>query len=440
MEGLTKQNHSLSFGLTSHVMGLQYPYRQNLRDWSLELQNVGQIQKQATSQLEDAVSLTQVAQVTIVQILQRVQDMKQFLSELQFIQKKTLPPESIINHFLEEKLQQIKKLIVKNRFNETPIFSGHFGTHGETLGKHLQLVSFSSNVLPSPAKGYPVVIKQNAQRATLIGSEKLTSENLKLEKMISLFEGGKEIHYSLKKEESPDSLVQNLQNLVALRGLDLGVFRTSDNHLMVIHNQLGSRPNFQGLSYQSRILSETPALICAPQTKGRDIAGSIAGETALGKGGFLFGKKGNLQTDGLVLYYDGSLHYSGEVVGRVLISKNSLETPLPYLNQSFKPLNFPNLFPEKQAIGVGNQSGFLSLADLKGGTQLQRHDALKLIEIGIERLESLKNKLKQQEEQYVEQALHTLRSPLQIPFLLEEAVCSKEKAHQMERQLREMVV
>ena len=392
------------------------------------------------NQLETGVSIIQMAQKGVKNVQEDLGKIKLFLKDIQESKETDKYADSVIQHFLETQIENIQQEITFLTFHGTKILNGDMGVKGETSQSNLIFVKGTSYTKASSDLGFPLRLMETASRSSLLGDSPLTSENLKLEKMISIFEGVNVVHYKLAPEESSDSLIKNLQENIFDKGLDLSVFRTMDDHLLIMHNQTGSRFRFTGMSYRSCLLSETPCKIinCEP---GRDIKGSIAGEDAFGYGNFLVGARGNKYTDGLILYYDGKLEFPGQIIGRVYVEQNGIEIPLSPGKEWRETLSFPSVMPENLAIGVSNSSGFLNLSQISSKTENQRSDTLRLINLALQDLELMCKRWKENEAYLVSKAIEYLKNSLvQKPILEEDLHLSKEKSVKMAKEIKEMLL
>jgi len=389
--------------------------------------------------LESSVSLIQTANLKIDKTKGLLLDMKQFLEEEGYRSFRAQIPVSVINNYLPDRLNQIKMTTESAGFQNKSILNGKCGVRGKTNNESLRFVEGSARIVSSSAEGFPVTIYKAPKASILVGTGVLTSDMLKKERTLAFADDIHEIHYQIGKDENKDTLLSNLQRYLLDNGFDINVYCTNDNHLIFRHNQFGSGRTFKGMSYQTNLISHVPGeyTIADP---GQDIEGNIAQETAEGKGGFLTGDKGNLQTDGLKIYFDGDIERPGQIVGYVKVKQNGIKVPIDMTGSKVEILSIPSICPESLAVGVTNNSGFKSLENIRANTVSECRDALKLIKWSIEYLEYLQDELTWSEKNYVNRAVELLRSTMSSNIAGEEILfLSKEKAKNMVGQLKGML-
>ncbi|MBU3917947.1 hypothetical protein KKA14_20660 [bacterium] len=400
---------------------------------------VGQGRFSVIGKLENSVSMLQTARMHVNKIKGWLEEMKEFLENDRHHSLWANIPVSIVNNFLADRLLKIKAMTETAGFQGKMLFNGDSGVKGEVTGDHLRFVRGSARVISSESPGYPLTIYQSPKPATLVGLAQVNQMILEEESFIAITDGSQEVRYHVKDDENSESLVMNLQRCLTDHGMDISVFRTKDDHLFFRHNQLGSRTGFQGMSYHTRLLSGIPGQYRSADP-GIDIAGTISSESAHGDGGFLMGDKGNKRTDGLAVFFDGQVEYAGQIVGYVHTQQNGIIVPLDATESEMEILSIPALLPEQLAVGVSNQSGFLDLGMIRGNTECECRDSLKLILWSLTYLEFIQDELKWKEKIYVERAVEMLRSTISHHSADEEMLyLSKEKAKDMVSQLRTML-
>jgi hypothetical protein len=389
--------------------------------------------------LESTVSMLQTARINIEKMKSWLQEMKIFLEKEQNRSSWAKVPASVINNFLTDRMARLKVMSETVSFQGKPLLNGHSGVSGTATGDNLRFIRGSARVVSSEGPGYPVVIYQAAKPAILMGNAQVNEENLKNERLIALSNGSQEVRYRIREDDTPDQLIINLQKCLIENGLDISVFRTKDNHLLFRHNQLGSKPGFQGMSSNTRIVSEKPGEY-SPADPGMDVNGMVDSETAHGDGGFLIGDKGNKKTDGLVVFYDGAIEYHGQIVGHISVKQNGILVPLDSSETKMEILSIPSVVPILLAAGVSNTSGFSDLSEIRGNTETECRDSIRLILWSLTYLEFLSDELKWKEKIYVDRAIELLRSTIRPQSAGEEVLfLSKDKAKDMVNQLKSML-
>lgn len=389
--------------------------------------------------LENTVSMLQTARINIEKIKSWLLEMKDFLEKEQNRTSWAKVPASVINNFLADRLSCIKVMTESVSFQGKLLLNGNSGVFGATTGNNLRFIRGSARVVTSAETGYPITIYQEPKSALLLGAGELNEETLRYEKLIALASGSREVRYKIKEDETPEKLIPNLQRCLQDHGFDISVYRTQDNHLLFKHNQLGSRSSFQGMSYNTRIVSEKPGEYISAEP-GADINGTIGSEAAHGDGGFLIGDKGNKKTEGLVVFFDGTIDYPGQIVGYVKVKQNGVLVPLDAEESRMEILSIPSVKPTLLAAGVSNNSGFSDLSVIRGNTDIECRDAIRMTVWSITYLDYLLDELKWKEKIYVDRAVELLRSTIKPQSAGEEMLyLSKDKAKDMVAQLKSML-
>lgn len=386
--------------------------------------------------LENGVSLLQSAQQNLDRIKFWLNEIKHFLEDHENPKQGSVIPKSVANQFMDDRLRLIKEVVETSSFQNRKLLNGDCGVKARVKGQNLRFVRGSARSKSSQQEGYAVAVYQAPKPSVLLGSGVMTSEWLEKETQISFADENQEVRYVLKDHETPDSLVKGLQSCFDEQHFDIGVYRTKDNRLFFRHNQLGSRAGFHGMSYKSPIISEKPGQYCS-SSPGIDIAGTIAGESAHGDGGFLIGDRDNRNTDGLVVYYDGEVDFPGQVVGTVFPEQNGLMIPLDTSESKVERLSIPSIDPGLLSLGVGNKSGFEDLESIRATTRDERTDALKLVLWSIIHLNYLSDELRTREESYTHRTIELLKGDIKPLSAGDDAIyLSKDKAGEMVDQLK----
>jgi len=387
--------------------------------------------------LESKVSLLQVARGG----LNRIQT---WLDEIQvFLAENTEPPSvvapSVANQYVTERLVQVGAIVSSVSFASKALLNGHAGLRGQAEGTGLQFVRGSARTLSSMGRGYPVCIDQIARASSLMGSQPALPSVIAQERWIAFKEGGREARYKVQGNEAPQGLVDNLQDTLDQAGLEVRVFLTGDQRLLFVHNQVGASPRFEGVSQETKLVSGIPGMSMGAMP-GQDIKGSLGTEPAQGRGAFLMGKPENPRTEGLIVYYDGPLAYTGQVVGYVAVQQSGILVPLDIGAQAIEMLSLPDLSLDTQAVGVPNPSGFRSLGQIRAGSTQERKDANKLLQRAQGDVNELLEELKWKEEVYVNQAMNLLRAnPVAQQTEKQTEELNAQKAQQMALDLKAMI-
>lgn len=391
----------------------------------------------AVGKLEGAVSMLQVAKASVKKIRLTLEEMQEFLKREADGEKDV--PSSVINKHLTERITQAERHAMAASFQGRALLNGRSGIIARVNGEGLRFVKGSARCKSSQVGGYPVSIEQEGKPASLVGSERINEALLSEESLIAVSEGEQEVRYKLQRGESLESLTFNLQQSLWMGGLDVSVFISRDQRLVLMHNQLGSKHSFKAKSLTTRMLSPAAGYY-KDSEPGQDVLGKIAGEAAMGEGGFLTGNPGNPRTDGLTLHYEGKPQYLGEIIGYVEIEQRGIIVPLEVTQRRQEILSLPSLMPEVLGLGAGNRSGIKSLQEIKGASWQERVDSQKVIHKALTELEAFKKELGWKEDAYVHRAIELLKAGSSHVGRPEDLMSlSKDKATQMAGELKGML-
>ena len=400
---------------------------------------VNQGRFETIGQLETGVSLIQATQKNVEKISFWLQEIGNFIHDINGSRTPATVPKSVINKYIGDRLALVEDLASNASFQGRKLLNGDCGIKAEVIGENLRFVRGSARVLSSQESGYAVAVYQAPKPSILTGHSQLMQNEIDREELIYLSDDIQEIKYKIKKDETAESLVKHLREFLLDQNLDIEVFRTGDNRLFFRHNQLGSKIRFRGMSYKTRIISSHPGQY-EFSMPGVDIAGTIGSESAHGDGGFLVGDRNNKHTDGLVFFYDGAVDYPGQVVGHVHVKQNGITVPLEPSCKTVEMLSIPSIKPELLAVGLTTRSGFSDLASINTDNETEQKDALKMVLWSIVYLDYLSKELKQKENDYVNRTIQLLKGSMVNSSVREdEFYLSKEKAGAMVEQIKEML-
>jgi len=397
-------------------------------------------QNSLISELENNVSRLQTANNGIDQISDVLKDLVDFLNEEVSFKPKSNIPGSVISHFIDEKLRETNSFCSQTTFSGRSLLNGESGVIGRTVGKGLQFVRGSALVKSSGEAGYDVQVTKVPFSSIMMGTEKLDKETLHREHYITVKDHKKEICYELRPNESIHSLLNNLQKKLNANGLDISVFQSRNNYLTLKHNEPGDHTQFTGISRNTALLSRIPGEPEVSQP-GQNVAGYIDREPAHGMGGYLIGDAGNYRTDGLILYFNGSVQQVGETTGKVIVRQNGIQVPLSVDRAEMDLISLPNISPENMSVGVSNACGFMNLRMIRSNDAMERAESVKLIQYAMDDLKDLQSELKHKENFYVEIAISLLKNPVSSEDAEIGVVsCSHEKASEMAEQIKRMLI
>ncbi|MDH5752519.1 MAG: flagellin [Deltaproteobacteria bacterium] len=308
---------------------------------------------------------------------------------------------------VEDILDSIGLISRNTEWGNRKLLDGSTGATGEAIGDGMTFLRANENTVSSPNEGYQVEITRVATRAYMAGDEEIDESNLPGMR-ITLYEGGKTVQLNARDNDTPISFFGRLRAAVDEAGLKLDLFLSPDNTLTVVHREYGSQNSFQAASSIAGVLSEDGGVVEAA-IPGEDVAGTINGEGATGRGQVLTGNEGNVNTDGLSIRYSGPLTDTGlrdpqgnpvlertpqtGQAGAVHVFNNALEFQVGgNADQSLSVL-MPFVRPDHMGREVETVSGYDGLIGINLRSPQGARDAIRLIDSAIDDLTLSRGKL-----------------------------------------------
>ena len=314
------------------------------------------------------------------------------------------------------KIDAIDRVAKTTQFGSRKLLDGSNGVSGTAIGDGLEFVSATTKTQGSEEKGFSVALTREAKASVLLGSTALSEELLKNGEILMAAEGGKTATYTTKKEDTLASAVRNLAAEAMNAGLDVKIEVDEAGIIGVQHMNKGADAYFEVSSSTAGVLSEQASGLSRVQN-GVDIAGTINGEAAIGKGIELRGLVGNPNTDGLVVRFSGLSN--GEAVpenaevGLVTVSQNSLTFQIGGGAGQKVQIALQNLSSDQLGRGVGNMSNFASLKDVNVKTAQGAQDALALIDQSINDVTTARSTLGNVQKNTLETNIATLQATVE---------------------------
>lgn len=349
--------------------------------------------------------------------------------------------------WLPELLARIDEIAMNTRFGKMRLLDGSLGVSGATAGDGLYFVTASELTRSSPPKGYEVRLMHEPVRATLLGEAPLTKDRIRPGLTLGIVEGGRTASYACKQGDTPQDVLDALARDIRREQLAVIVDRTSDGRLLVQHHRFGA-------GYRFLVESSEPGLFSGksggPQVvdNGRDIVGTLNGESAKGVGQTLIGEQNNRTTAGLCVRYTGlpytgftaqlprrkqSTHDTAMFAGRVIVAQHSLTFHFDDGEKKHLTLRVDSMRPKDLGRSVETASGFLSLADIRVSTPYQARDALRMAEQAQVEAKKTLNRVKHLVDEDLSRLLARLRvksqnlsasQDFQVPEVMRENVAS----------------
>ncbi|MBF0288233.1 MAG: flagellin [SAR324 cluster bacterium] len=358
-------------------------------------------------------------------------------------------------------LATLKRISRHTTFGNKMLLDGSNGVDGMTVGEGLRFVGATPETKASPENGYAIDITQVATRAKATGIKAIDVHNARqgftftvnadgkvvsfstrskdvaeiVDKMLDDFEKYPEIHEEEKVSSSiRDIIATKFQKEADTAGLDVDIYINEVGMLTIRHRQFGSSQSFAVTSDVDGVLAPK-ANIGFNAERGRDVAGTINDEIAIGNGQLLTAAEGTA-AQGLTIEYNKALgtkvvdiidENTGEVTGQEIIPQdnNTLvgKDNEGYVHVSQKSLNYhigPNkdqnvridigsVAPDRIGTATENDSGFRSLADIDVTSAKSATDSIAIIDAAGEDITALRGKLGAFQKNALESTLSYLR-------------------------------
>ena len=218
-----------------------------------------------------------------------------------------------------------------------------FSSIGLPTDTDIQSLTFTDDTVSTSSNGYALDITRAATRAETIGAQDI-SAGIAVDETLTFSFGTNVINADLSVGDSALTAVSTINSaLVGANVLDYrAVYDSSTGKITVRSDDYGSKETFEVKSSQANTRARTSGLggVSANSSKtvnGRDVAGTIGGESATGDGQILTGNSGNTNTDGLrilVTLTEAQLTSQGSFQGTVAVSRgiaSKLEEFLAFL-------------------------------------------------------------------------------------------------------------
>ena len=363
---------------------------------------------------------------------------------------------------IENLLATLDRIASSTQFGSKVLFNGSNAAKGVTVGDGFRFVSASEKTQPAPTKeGYPIDILQVGVRARMSGTKQISIENVEKGLTFVINEG--KAMMSLNTTEGPlseslnrlldnhyrspdlftrEDVEKGMQQLIsrsmndkaAENGLEVEVYINRAGMLTIRHKLFGSEPSFSVTVNQPEVLTQV-ADEAQFSEGGRDVAGFIGGEIAIGRGQRLTGAPGTA-VEGLAIEYtkelgsrieeyinpetgelievrevldDNSTLAGAETDGYVHIAQNSLIFQVGPNCEQEESFSMGSIRSNELAKGYKNESDFRSLADIDVTTQQGAADGICLIDEAINQVSQLRADLGSFQKNSLETNLRNLR-------------------------------
>jgi flagellin len=276
----------------------------------------------------------------------------------------------------------------------------------------LEFVSVSGGAKKSGPEGYDVVIFGEGRQAGYGGGTALNQGMIDAGEELTIQEGGRTASLKLDKTYTVESAIKKLNDIAEKNGLEVTV-ENNGGSIGVTHNKYGAE-------YSFLLRSSTPGVLSRPTgdpsiiKNGSDVSGLINGESAIGRGQELTGRRGNATTEGLTVRWKGAQGVAiapkpnGTAVGKISIREGFRFQVGANPDQAVS-VAMGNMSSSQLARGVKNESGFQSLADLDVRSTTGANDAIRVVDEAINQVATTRGSLGAFQRNTLESNLTSLR-------------------------------
>jgi flagellin len=334
-------------------------------------------------------------------------------------------------------LSTIEDISQKAQFGNVKLLDGSMEATGTTTGENLEFIGATLKTGDSRENGFEVRVKQLATRSNVIGTTALTQEIVEAGETLAVYEDGKSASYTTTKDDTPDIALKNLQSKIDKAGIQVEVSMDDTGHINLVHKKFGSDHRFQVTSNTAGVLGEQSGEIHLA-TVGKDIIGTINGETATGRGQVLTGIEGSKCVEGLqIRFYGEGKEYleeklcevndlnvetteegepqkpeippEGIAVGRVFVTQNGTRFHIGGNKMQTAGISIKSVDPDKLACNIVNQSDFESLSEIDIRTFQGAQDTITLVDEAINQITANRADLGAFQKNTLESNLNNIR-------------------------------
>lgn len=393
--------------------------------------------KQAISNSEAAVSLLQTTEASMGEVTQLLGSVRQLI--IHSLNDGVNNDDTLLanQNEIRTSIETISQIAAETSFGNKKLLDGSNGVVGLTSGNNLAFMGAGKKTKDSRTQGFEIKINNVATRANMQGTTALTDEMVKAGETLTVIENGRFAMYESEPDDTVQHVIQNFQLEIDKKGLDLDVFLDDSGVVNIHHRKYGSDYGFQASSSSADVLGENAEEIVIAES-GKDIKGSINGESAIGEGQILTGKDGSKCIEGLSVGYfvkdeneflekcrvydridennsgEGGeeqldIPSEGLTVGRVYVSQNSMKFQVGGSLSQTLDVSLSDIKPVSLGRGVKNKSGLKSLMDINVLDYQEAQDSLLLVDKAINEITSERGRLGAIQKNSLETNLSNLR-------------------------------
>lgn len=284
---------------------------------------------------------------------------------------------------IKNSLESIDRIAQFAQFGRKKLLDGSNGVNGLASGAGVTFVKATPETRGSGPEGYAVRVNQASTKAQFTTLQSLTPEMINSGVTMSFEENGRVATLTTSEGDDIFVVMRKLQNAMEKDGLQVDVSKTEDDRLVFTHRKFGSEDAFSVVSDLPGFVGDLPSESTFVNN-GRDIAGTINGQLAFGKGRILTGASGT-EADGLQVAYEGPTPGDPATpIGRIKVSQQSLIFQVgPDAGQKVSvALNSVNT--RTVALNVPNESGYKNLSEVDVRTAQGAEDTMRLVDKAID--------------------------------------------------------
>ena len=335
---------------------------------------------------------------------------------------------------IENALTSIDMVANNTQFGRKKLLDGSGSNSATATGKGLEFVGVSGGAKASGPQGYDVVIFGEGKQAGYNGNSGLTQAMIDAGEELTIQEGGRTASLKLDSSYTVESAIRKLNDSAQKNGLEVTV-KNSGGVIGVKHNKFGAEHSFLVRSSSPGVLSRPtgdPSII----KNGSDVSGLINGESSIGRGQLLTGRRGNNTTEGLSVRWKGAegvaiaAKPTGTSVGKVSIREGFRFQVGANADQAVS-VAMGNMSSSQLARSIKNESGFQSLADLDVRTTTGANDAINVVDAAINQVATTRGSLGAFQRNTLESNLTSLRIASENMTSAESSIRDADMAHEL---------
>jgi flagellin len=331
-------------------------------------------------------------------------------------------------------LQSIDRVTQHTRFGNKSLLDGSQGAAGVGNRENIVFLGASAKTRASPVEGYTMEVTRLPEKAFF--SSDLDDEIAEGLRISLEEEDGNLIEIKTPEGGTAINFMSRLEKAIKDAHLNLDVNYDEDkSELKISHKEYGLAKGFSVTSFKEDALTGdvgVPNLFL-----GLDIKGKIGGENAEGDGLELKGNPDNYMTSDLRVAYMGD--QLGDV-GKVIVAQNAMQFQIGTQPGDKVGVAIDSTHSSRLALGIDNQSGFNSLAEINVFTPQAAEDSIRLVDEANDQLLSLRGKLGAVQKYALETNMATLRITQENLIAAESVIRNSDLAQEVAQYTKYLIL